>query len=271
MSAMRSATSGRAGQVQISTWLPSSTTRLVGSLKNSIALSALRSIQANSFSRQIAMPGRAEAIRVCRARKKLVSIILNCGAAGLDLGQRGRDVDFLHEAIAHDDPEEAGAIILGLDPPLAGTKGTSSIRTVSSMTRSCSTLLCLRLCSSACGTPVIDVVMNTAVPGTRAALVAADLMNTSIGKRGLGHPVDHQLAALGPGGEQGEGDGADQQREPASLRAPSAGWRRNRATSMVKKTREHGDRQQPVHFHRRSSTTEISTPSISIAPVTAMP
>ena len=45
------------GAAQISTWLPSSTTRLGGSLKNSIALSALRSIQANSFSRQIAMPG----------------------------------------------------------------------------------------------------------------------------------------------------------------------------------------------------------------------
>ena len=47
-----------APEVQISTWLPSSTTRLVGSLKNSMALSAFRSIQANSFSRQIAIPGR---------------------------------------------------------------------------------------------------------------------------------------------------------------------------------------------------------------------
>src|SRR3954466_14352776 len=60
---------------QISTWLPSSTTRLVGRRKNSIALSALRSIQANSFSRQIIIPGFAEESRVWRARKKLVSII----------------------------------------------------------------------------------------------------------------------------------------------------------------------------------------------------
>src|SRR5437868_11188258 len=65
--------------VQISSWLPSSTTRLGGRLKNSIALSALRSIQANSFSRQIAMPGLGLAIRVWRARKKLVSIIRICG------------------------------------------------------------------------------------------------------------------------------------------------------------------------------------------------
>src|SRR3546814_9009368 len=52
-------------------------TRLVGSLKNSIALSALRSIQANSFSRHTAMPGRDDDSSVWRARKKLVSIILN--------------------------------------------------------------------------------------------------------------------------------------------------------------------------------------------------
>src|SRR3712207_9025143 len=41
---------------QISTWLPSSTTRLGGSLKNSIALSALRSIQEKRFSRHTGMP-----------------------------------------------------------------------------------------------------------------------------------------------------------------------------------------------------------------------
>src|SRR6185369_6627994 len=68
-----------APKVQISTWDPSSTTRFVGSLKNSIALTALRSIHANSFSRQIAIPGRDEASSVWRARKKLVSIMRHCG------------------------------------------------------------------------------------------------------------------------------------------------------------------------------------------------
>ena len=38
-------------------------------MKNSIALSALRSIQANSFSRQIAMPGRADASRLVRVSR----------------------------------------------------------------------------------------------------------------------------------------------------------------------------------------------------------
>jgi hypothetical protein len=49
---------------QISTWLPNSTTRLLGNLKNSIALAALRSIQEKIFSRQIAIPGILEAINV---------------------------------------------------------------------------------------------------------------------------------------------------------------------------------------------------------------
>ena len=69
----------RAHRGQISTWLPSSTTRFVGKRKNCIALSALRSIQAKIFSRQGAMPGVFDVSRVCRARKKLVSIIRNGG------------------------------------------------------------------------------------------------------------------------------------------------------------------------------------------------
>lgn len=52
----------------ISTWLPSSTTRLVGNLKSSIAVAELAIIQANSRSRQIAMPGRLEASNVWRER-----------------------------------------------------------------------------------------------------------------------------------------------------------------------------------------------------------
>ena len=62
----------RDAHAQISTWLPSSTTRLDGSRKNSIALSALRSIQANSLSRQSGMPDRDAGISVWRPRKKLV-------------------------------------------------------------------------------------------------------------------------------------------------------------------------------------------------------
>lgn len=54
---------------QISSCEPSSTTRLVGSLKKAIGLSAFRTIQAKSRSRQIAIPGREDGTSVSRLRK----------------------------------------------------------------------------------------------------------------------------------------------------------------------------------------------------------
>src|SRR3546814_10536681 len=54
-------------RAQISTWLPSSTTRLVGRRKNSIALSALRNIQANSFRSDERRVGK-ECVSTCRSR-----------------------------------------------------------------------------------------------------------------------------------------------------------------------------------------------------------
>jgi predicted aspartyl protease len=63
-------------QGQIRSWLPSSTTRFVGNLKNSIALSELFIIHANSRSRHSAIPGCSLAgISFWRPRKKLVLII----------------------------------------------------------------------------------------------------------------------------------------------------------------------------------------------------
>src|SRR3569833_3132329 len=67
----------RRGLAQISTRLPSSTTREVGRRKNSIALTALRSIQANRRSLHSIIPGLSEGSNVWRARKKLVSIKRN--------------------------------------------------------------------------------------------------------------------------------------------------------------------------------------------------
>src|SRR5271169_3617588 len=49
----------------------------------------------------------------------------------------------------------------------AGTRGVVSVRTFKSTTRSCSTLLCLRLCMSEDGAEVGSLVRKTAVPGTR--------------------------------------------------------------------------------------------------------
>jgi hypothetical protein len=62
---------------------------LVGSLKNSIALSELCIIHANNRSRHSAMPGWSfEAISFCRPRKKLVVIMLN--GPPIDWIRRGR-------------------------------------------------------------------------------------------------------------------------------------------------------------------------------------
>ena len=47
--------------------------------------------------------------------------------------------------------------------------------------RSCSTLLCLILCSKAEGTPARELAIKIAVPDTRAALECALLAKTSIG------------------------------------------------------------------------------------------
>src|SRR5690348_17230832 len=58
-------------------WPPSSRTRLVGNLKNSIALSELLSIRAKSVSRHRAIPGIFLETSFCRPRKKLVLIMLN--------------------------------------------------------------------------------------------------------------------------------------------------------------------------------------------------
>ena len=53
--------------------------------------------------------------------------------------------------------------------------------TVSTTTRSCSTLLCLMLCSNAEGTPLVAADMNTAVPLTRWVEECADLAKISSG------------------------------------------------------------------------------------------
>ena len=51
------------------TCIPSSTTRLTGIRKKSVGRWALRTIRANSFSRQIAIPGFLLGISVSRLRK----------------------------------------------------------------------------------------------------------------------------------------------------------------------------------------------------------
>src|ERR1700733_3805627 len=63
-----------------------------------------------------------------------------------------------------------------------GTRGVVSVRTFKSTTRSCSTLLCLRLCISDDGAEVGSLVRKTAVPGTLTGFdFSSILIRSSIG------------------------------------------------------------------------------------------
>src|SRR5271166_5723815 len=62
------------------------------------------------------------------------------------------------------------------------TRGVVSLRTFSKTTRSCSTLLCLRLCMSEDGAEVGSLVRKTAVPGTRTGFdFSSILISSAIG------------------------------------------------------------------------------------------
>src|ERR1700728_5443105 len=64
----------------------------------------------------------------------------------------------------------------------AGTRGVVSLRTFKRTTRSCSTLLCLRLCMSEDGAEVGSLVRKTAVPGTRTGFdFSSILIRSSVG------------------------------------------------------------------------------------------
>mgnify|MGYP003694147827 CR=1 FL=1 len=72
-----------------STCVPSSTTRLVGTLKNSLALVAFLDIETNNRSRQSAMPGATVAIkRLARDKKRSVHHVERIAAATALLEQR---------------------------------------------------------------------------------------------------------------------------------------------------------------------------------------
>ena len=81
-----------------------------------------------------------------------MSIIVQRRAAVDALEHRG-NVDLLHEAVAQHQPEEAGAKILDGHLLLGRDVGHVLDPHGQHSERSWSTLLCLRLCSSAWGTP----------------------------------------------------------------------------------------------------------------------
>src|SRR6218665_851521 len=102
--------------------------------------------------------------------------------------------------------------------------GVSWLCTVTNRFCWCSTLLCLRLCSSALGTAPVPAVRKTAVPSTRVGGlvrgggVGEDRRQKIVQIEGVGTQFDvEQPAPFLPGHHQRKHDATDHQREPATL------------------------------------------------------
>src|SRR3984957_14340468 len=77
---------------------------------------------------------------------------------------------------------KSGDSVLTSKRALAGMRGEVSVRTHIITTRSCSTLLCLRLCMKEEGADSGSLVRNIAVPGTRTGFdLASILIRSTIG------------------------------------------------------------------------------------------
>jgi hypothetical protein len=79
--------------------VPSSTTRLAGSLKKLIALAEFLDISANNFSRHRAISFPNFGTKVCRERKYDVSIALNFESKGSAQFKCGGDIGLVFETI----------------------------------------------------------------------------------------------------------------------------------------------------------------------------
>jgi hypothetical protein len=121
--------------------------------KKSDALVAFFDIDTNSLSRQSAMPGSHRGDqRFPRHEERRLHHVEDESAAAA-LVEELRDVRVLLETVVRDDLEEIAAQRLGLVALVRpAPSGLRRSRTVRNTMRSCSTLLCFRLCSSACGT-----------------------------------------------------------------------------------------------------------------------
>ena len=142
-------------------------------------------------------------------------------ASSKDFGHVGR----LEEAAMDGHRKEALAMLLYLDALGGGTIGVSSTATWQMMIRSCRTLLCLRLCSSAPGTESPRGARKTAVPATRVGvLVGAG--EQKIERHGFAADLFQMRAAAdAPRLHHEEHAGGDQQRQPAALHDLERCWR----------------------------------------------
>src|SRR6185437_15987464 len=152
----------------ISTSDPSSIRRLPGIRKKAVADSALCAMKANRRSRHNAMPCRClPATTVSRERKNVVSIMSNGGPSWRHCASRRGTSGSSSKPKRSRNRAKPSPSAVHSDCSAGSDRGVSSVSTVSSTLRSCSTLLCLRLCSSELGIASALAVRNTAVPDTR--------------------------------------------------------------------------------------------------------
>ncbi len=106
-----------------------------------------------------------------------------------------------------------------VDPVLGRKRGAPPpSKPMRMMSRSCSTLLCLRLWSRAEGVPSGLPFMKTAVPGTRAGEKASRFSRKeATGTEVIRSRLVEDLPPPFPGGHQGEHDGRHQEGEPAAV------------------------------------------------------
>ena len=136
---------------------------------------------------------------------------------------------------------------------------------------SCSTLLCLRLCSSAVGAKSGSLVRNTAVPGTICGGFFSRLCSSVSSGTSVGASCcDKNARAAPPGQDQQHHRGAEQQRHPGAFEQLEQVGREERD---VDEDERHDQQRacQNCQFHSFQITMNASRPSTTIVVATAMP
>ncbi len=150
-------------------------------------------------------------------------------------------------------------------------RGKSSLLTQITSTRSCSTLLCLRLCISAVGATLGSLVRKIAVPGTRVGFDFASIaINSRIGmesrwvfsaKRCVPRTQVHITIIEHPASTSGTQPPSTTFIRLAARKARSIA----RKPEIIRIEAHSGQR------HRFHTTTKASAVVVTIVPVTAMP
>ena len=179
-----------------------------------------------------------------------------------------RHVGVVLEAVVHDDPVEA--LASGFDSKRSSSRhvGTSSVTTVRNTTRSCSTLLCFRLCSRACGTPsgVAGEEHRRARRPASAAMLRRLWMNRSSGIASAVRRFDQHRAPALPGRQHDEHDDADREREPAAVGDLDRVRREEREVDQHEGRRRWPARASGGQRHSRRITTKSDRSSRSASP-----